>query len=97
MLKKPLLPKKPLLLKKKLLLLKKLPRLKKKPLALLQNVKRTDAFGCAVIPAGDTIKVGMGAPLLGDYSMFGIDISQGVEVALVQDDGFEGWKLRIGS
>jgi branched-chain amino acid transport system substrate-binding protein len=54
-----------------------------------------DEFGCAVIPAGDTIKVGMGAPLLGDYSMFGIDISQGVEVALVQDDGFEGWSYEL--
>lgn len=55
----------------------------------------SDEFGCAVIPAGDTIKIGMGAPMLGDYSMFGIDISQGVEVALVQDDGFEGWKYQL--
>jgi branched-chain amino acid transport system substrate-binding protein len=50
-----------------------------------------DAFGCAVIPAGQTIKVGMGAPLLGDYSAFGTDISHGVSLALAQDDGFEGW------
>ena len=35
-----------------------------------------DEFGCAVIPEGETIKIGMGAPLLGDYSMFGIDISR---------------------
>lgn len=54
-----------------------------------------DEFGCAVIPAGDTIKIGMGAPMLGDYGMFGIDISQGVEVALVQDDGFEGWSYEL--
>ena len=27
--------------------------------------------------------------------MFGIDISQGVEVALVQDDGFEGWSYEL--
>jgi len=54
-----------------------------------------DAFGCAVIPAGDTIKIGMGAPLLGDYSMFGIDISQGVSLALALDDGFEGWTFEL--
>ncbi len=54
-----------------------------------------DAFGCAVIEGGDTIKVGMGAPLLGDYSMFGTDISQGVALALQQDDGFEGWTYTL--
>lgn len=54
-----------------------------------------DAFGCAVIPAGETIKIGMGAPMLGDYSMFGIDISQAVSLALMQDDGFEGWSYEL--
>lgn len=54
-----------------------------------------DEFGCAVIPAGETIKIGMGAPLLGDYSMFGIDISQGVALALELDDGFEGWTYEL--
>jgi branched-chain amino acid transport system substrate-binding protein len=54
-----------------------------------------DAFGCAVIPEGETIKIGMGAPLLGDYSMFGIDISQGVTMALMMDDGFEGWTYEL--
>ncbi len=54
-----------------------------------------DAFGCAVIPAGETIKIGMGAPMLGDYSMFGIDISQAVALALEHDDGFEGWTYEL--
>jgi len=54
-----------------------------------------DEFGCAVIPAGETIKIGMGAPLLGDYAMFGIDISQGVSLALELDDGFEGWTYEL--
>ena len=61
----------------------------------LPEVCASDSFGCAVIPAGDTIKIGMGAPLLGDYSMFGIDISQGVEAALALDDGFEGFKYQL--
>jgi branched-chain amino acid transport system substrate-binding protein len=54
-----------------------------------------DEFGCAVIPSGETIKIGMGAPLLGDYSMFGIDISQAVALALALDDGFEGWTYEL--
>jgi len=54
-----------------------------------------DEFGCAVIPNGETIKIGMGAPLLGDYSMFGTDISQGVALALAVDDGFEGWTYEL--
>lgn len=54
-----------------------------------------DEFGCAVIPAGETVKIGMGAPMLGDYSMFGIDISQAVALALEMDDGFEGWTYEL--
>ncbi len=54
-----------------------------------------DEFGCAVIPEGETIKIGMGAPMLGDYSMFGIDISQAVSLALKEDDGFEGWSYEL--
>ena len=54
-----------------------------------------DEFGCAEIPSGETIKIGMGAPLLGDYSMFGTDISQAVSLALAMDDGFEGWTYEL--
>ncbi len=54
-----------------------------------------DELGCAVIQAGETIKIGMGAPLLGDYAMFGIDISQGVSLAFQMDDGFEGWTYEL--
>jgi branched-chain amino acid transport system substrate-binding protein len=54
-----------------------------------------DAIGCAVIPAGQTIKIGMGAPLLGDYSMFGIDISNGARLAIDNDPGIEGFKFQL--
>jgi branched-chain amino acid transport system substrate-binding protein len=54
-----------------------------------------DPFGCGVVPAGETIKIGMGAPMLGDYSMFGIDISQAVSLSLSEDDGFEGWSYEL--
>lgn len=61
----------------------------------LPQVCQDDEKSCAVIPSGETIKIGMGAPLLGDYSMFGIDISQSVSLALQVDDGFEGWAYEL--
>jgi branched-chain amino acid transport system substrate-binding protein len=54
------------------------------------EVCKTDAYGCAVIPSGTTIKIGMGGPMIGDYSMFGIDISQGAMVALSEHEGING-------
>lgn len=38
------------------------------------EVCATDEFGCAVVPAGETVKLGMGAPMTGDYASFGVDI-----------------------
>jgi branched-chain amino acid transport system substrate-binding protein len=63
--------------------------------AALPAACEEDEFGCAVIPEGETVKVGMGAPMLGDYSMFGIDISQAVALALQEDDGVEGWSYEL--
>jgi len=63
--------------------------------AALPQACLDDEFGCAVIPSGETVKIGMGAPLLGDYSMFGIDISQGVSLALEQAGDFEGWVFEL--
>ena len=61
----------------------------------LPQVCLDDSYGCAVISQGDTIKIGMGAPLLGDYSIFGTDIKQSVSLALKLDDGFEGWSYEL--
>ena len=58
------------------------------------DVCEADEFGCAVIPEGETIKIGMGAPLLGDYSMFGVDISQGAALA-IDTASFEGWNFEL--
>jgi branched-chain amino acid transport system substrate-binding protein len=49
-------------------------------------VCKTDAGGCAVIKAGTTIKIGMGAPMTGDNAAFGQDISQAAKIA-VSDAG----------
>ena len=54
-----------------------------------------DAFGCAVIPAEGTIKIGMGAPMAGDYASFGIDISRGGEIAAADAGEFEGFAFEL--
>ncbi len=55
----------------------------------------TDAFGCAKLAAGTTIKIGMGAPMTGDNAQFGIDISQGAMVAVTDGGDIEGWKFEL--
>lgn len=55
----------------------------------------TDAFGCAVIKPGDTIKIGMGAPMTGDNAQFGIDISQGAKIAITDAGQFDGFSFEL--
>lgn len=59
------------------------------------EVCETDAFGCAVIESGQTIKIGMGAPMTGDNASFGIDISQGAEIAISDAGEFEGFTFEL--
>lgn len=54
-----------------------------------------DSIGCAVIPAGSTIKLGMGAPLTGDYASFGVDISQGASVAVMDAEPIGDFKFEL--
>jgi branched-chain amino acid transport system substrate-binding protein len=55
----------------------------------------SDAFGCAKIEPGKTIKIGMGAPMTGDNAQFGIDISQGAKIALKDAGEFEGFTFEL--
>jgi branched-chain amino acid transport system substrate-binding protein len=57
----------------------------------------SDAFGCAVIKPGESIKIGMGSPLTGDNAQFGIDISQGATVALSDAGEVDGFKFELVS
>lgn len=54
-----------------------------------------DAFGCAELAPGTTIKIGMGAPMTGDNAQFGIDISQGAQVAIIDAGELEGFKFEL--
>jgi len=59
------------------------------------EVCASDDIGCAKIPAGETIKLGMGAPMTGDYSMFGIDISNGAMLAVADQADVEGFAFEL--
>ena len=55
----------------------------------------TDAFGCAEIASGETIKIGMGAPMTGDNAQFGVDISQGAMLAVADAGELEGFTYEL--
>ena len=62
------------------------------------EVCESDPMGCAVVEKGDTVKFGMAGPMLGDYAMFGKDISQGAMVAIDEFNaagGLDGWDFEL--
>ena len=56
---------------------------------------KSDAFGCAVVKPGQTIKIGMGAPMTGDNAAFGQDISQGSKIAMTDGGKFNGFTFEL--
>jgi len=52
-------------------------------------------LGCAVIKAGETIKIGYAGPMTGDYSQFGIDMSHAMELAVADAGQFEGFSFEL--
>jgi branched-chain amino acid transport system substrate-binding protein len=59
------------------------------------DVCKTDAGGCAVFSAGQTIKIGMGAPMTGDNAAFGQDISQAAKIAVTDAGQFKGFSFEL--
>jgi branched-chain amino acid transport system substrate-binding protein len=56
---------------------------------------KTDPFGCAAIKPGQTIRIGMGAPMTGDNAAFGQDISQGSKIAMTDGGQFKGFSFEL--
>jgi len=54
-----------------------------------------DAFGCAVIPPDETIKIGMAGPMTGDYAAFGADISQAGQLAIEAFGQYLDWRFEL--
>ncbi|MCX6079235.1 MAG: branched-chain amino acid ABC transporter substrate-binding protein [Chloroflexi bacterium] len=55
----------------------------------------SDAIGCAVFEPGQTIKIGMGAPMTGDNAAFGQDISQAAKIAITDAGQFQGFSFEL--
>jgi hypothetical protein len=51
-----------------------------------------DETVCAVIEPGNTIKIGYAGPMTGDYSAFGIDISNAGLLAVQEAEPLEGFE-----
>jgi branched-chain amino acid transport system substrate-binding protein len=58
-------------------------------------VCKTDASGCAVFSAGQSIVIGMGAPMTGDNAAFGQDISQAAKLAISDAGQFQGFSFSL--
>jgi branched-chain amino acid transport system substrate-binding protein len=54
-----------------------------------------DETVCAVIEPGNTIKIGFAGPMTGDYSAFGIDISNAGLLAIEDAGEFEGFSFEL--
>ena len=52
-------------------------------------------LGCAKIAKGQTIKIGFAGPMTGDYSQFGIDMSQGMKIAVPDAGDVQGFKFEL--
>lgn len=59
------------------------------------EICENDDFGCAVIPAGQTIKIGMGSPMTGGDSGFGIDAEQAGLIAVEDAGEFMGFQYEL--
>jgi branched-chain amino acid transport system substrate-binding protein len=55
----------------------------------------SDPLGCAKIDPGTTVKVGMGAPMTGGDASFGIDISQGAQIAVKDAGQLDGFSFEL--
>jgi branched-chain amino acid transport system substrate-binding protein len=67
----------------------------KAPAADVPEVCSTDAVGCAIIKSGQTVKIGMGAPMTGDNAAFGQDISQAAKIAITDAGQFQGFSFEL--
>jgi branched-chain amino acid transport system substrate-binding protein len=52
-------------------------------------------LGCAVIARDQTIKIGFAGPMTGDYSQFGIDMSNAMKLAVADLGDIQGWKVEM--
>lgn len=54
-------------------------------------------LGCAIIEKDQTIKIGYSGPMTGDYSQFGIDMSNAMNLAVNDFGDVQGWKVELAA
>jgi len=54
-----------------------------------------DESVCAVFAPGETVKIGYAGPMTGDYSAFGIDISNGATIAFDNAEPIDGFDFEL--
>ena len=59
------------------------------------EVCASDAYGCAKIEAGQTVKIGMSSPMTGPYADFGIDAENSGLLAVADAGDHEGWTFEL--
>jgi branched-chain amino acid transport system substrate-binding protein len=55
----------------------------------------SDAFGCAVVEPGQTVKIGMSSPMTGPYADFGIDAENSGLIGVADAGEFEGFAFEL--
>jgi len=63
--------------------------------AVEPEVCASDAYGCAKIESGQTIKIGMGSPMTGGDSAFGIDAENSGLLAVANMEPVEGFSFEL--
>jgi len=63
--------------------------------AIVPEVCASDAYGCAKVESGQTIKIGMSSPMTGPYADFGIDAENSGLLAVAAAGDFEGWSFEL--
>jgi len=65
------------------------------PAADVDAACAADAYGCAVIDAGQTVKIGMSSPMTGPYADFGIDAENSGLIAVKDACGYAGFSFEL--
>ena len=52
-------------------------------------------LGCAVIGKDQRFKIGFACPMIGDYSQFGIDMSNAMKLGVADIGDVQGWKVEM--
>jgi branched-chain amino acid transport system substrate-binding protein len=63
--------------------------------AAAPSVCTSDKTGCATFSAGQSVVIGMGAPMTGDNAAFGQDISQAGKIAITDAGQFQGFSFSL--